>query len=103
MTSRTPKISLKELRQLIQNELNEAKEQPAHVAKAAVSGAAGDLMDAIDKFKEKATPAAMGAVTPLLDELRKILDHINDAPGAYIAKSKPEPKKVSLKPVKSAE
>lgn len=93
-----PKITLPQLRRLIREE---AKAQAIHKAKAAVSSAAGDLMDAINKFKEKATPEAMNAVAPHIDALWKVLDHMNDAPGAYIQTPKLEPKVVSLKAVKN--
>lgn len=97
-------VKLKDLRKIVNEELaslNEAaKEQAIHAAKAAVSSAASKLLSALEDFKELATPAAMGAVTPHLTELEKMLEHMTDAPGAYVAKPKMEPKKVSLKPAK---
>lgn len=98
------KLKLGDLRKIVNEELtslNEAaKEQAVHAAKAAVSSAASKLLSAIDDFRDVATPAALSAVTPHLEALAKTLDHMNDAPGAYIVKPKVEPKKVSLKPVK---
>lgn len=98
------KIKLGDLRKIVKEEVTvvseAAKEQAIHAAKAAVSSAASKLLSALEDFKESATPAAMGAVTPHLADLEKILDHMTDAPGAYVAKPKVEPKKVSLKPVK---
>lgn len=95
-------VKLKDLRQIVKEELtslNEAaKEQAIHAAKAAVSSAASKLLSAIEDFKESATPAAMSAAMPHLGELEKMLDHMTDAPGAYVVKPKAEPKKVSLKP-----
>jgi len=94
MTS--PKISVLQLRRLIREE---AKAQSVHAAKAAVSGAASKLLGAIDDFKEKATPAALGAATQHMAELEKLLNHMTDAPGAYIEKQKVEPRQVSLRAV----
>lgn len=100
------KLNIKDLRNIIKEELsglNEAaKEQAVHKAKAAISAAASDLLDAIDAFKEKASPHAMGAVVPHIDLLKKILDHMTDAPGAYVQAPRVEPKRVSLKAVKSS-
>lgn len=97
------KLKLKDLRRIVNEELSSlneaAKEQAVHAAKAAVSSAASKLLSALEDFKENATPAAMGAAMPHLGELEKILDHMTDAPGAYVMKPKVEPKKVSLKPV----
>lgn len=99
-----PHIKLSELRKIVGEEISclseAAKEQAAHAAKAKVSSLAGELMDAINKFKEGASPAALSAVVPHIDALWKVLDHMNDSPGAYIVKPVVEPKKVSLKAVK---
>lgn len=99
------KLKLGDLRKIVKEELTilseAAKEQADHAAKAAVSSAASKLLGAIDDFKEVATPAALSALTPHIDELVKLLNHMNDTPGAYIVKPKVEPKKVSLKAVKS--
>lgn len=98
------KLNLKDLRKIIKEELlNEAqaKKQALHAAKAALSTAASGLLDAIEKFKEGATPSAMNAMMPHLGEIEKVLDHMTDAPGAYVSVPKAEPQKVTLKAVAS--
>ena len=92
------KITMNRVREIIQEE---AKSQAIHAAKAAVSSTASDLLGAIDSFREKATPAAISSAQQHLDALAKLLDHMTDAPGAYVDKPKSAPKRVSLKAVKS--
>lgn len=91
------KITLPQLRRLIREE---AKAQAVHAARAAVSAAASKLLAAIEAFKDKATPAAINAVTPHLGELERALEQMNSTPDAYIVKPKAEPRVVSLKAVK---
>lgn len=97
-------IKLSTLRKIVKEELmlvsEDAKNQATHAAKAAVSGAASKLLGAIDDFQESATPAVVSAIAGSLEPLVKLLDHMNDVPGAYIATVKPQPKKVTLRAVK---
>jgi molecular chaperone GrpE (heat shock protein) len=99
------KINVNDLRRIINEEVTSlaeaTKSQSIHAAKAAVSGAASKLLDAIESFKETASPAALGEVTAYLSSLEKVLDHMTDSPGAYVEKPKVEPRMVSLKPVKN--
>lgn len=95
----TPKIQVKQLRQIIREE---AKSQAIHAAKAAVSTAASKLLGALDEFREKATPGALGEATPYIAKLEALLNHMTDAPGSYIQMPKSEPKKVSLVAKKAA-
>ena len=90
-------ISVTRLRTIINEE---AKAQAVHKAKAQVSSAAGDLMDAINDFRKKATPKALHDTSQYLERLWALLDDINDAPGSYIDVPHAEPKRVSLRPVK---
>lgn len=96
----TPKIGLLRLRQLINEELKTVTEQVDHASAAAIVTAASKLLHAIEGFKEKASPAAINAVTPHLGEIEQVLENMVETPGSYVAKPKIEPKKVSLKAVK---
>lgn len=98
-------INVNKLRQIIKEEaeaLNElSKEQSVHAAHAAVVSRAADLLDAIADFKKDATIASVNAITPIMSQLEAVLQKMTTSPGAYVDKPKMEPKRVSLKAVKS--
>jgi hypothetical protein len=76
------------------------REAVDHASIAAITGGAAKLLASIEKFKEKASPAAVNALTPHLGNIEKVLEDMLNTPGSYVAKVKVEPKKVSLKAVK---
>jgi len=100
-------IDIERLRQIIKEEassLNEAsksKERSVHAAHAAVVSRAADLLDAIAEFKQDATIASVNAITPIMSQLEAVLTKMTTHPGSYVDQVKKEPKKVSLKAVKS--
>jgi len=100
MTTQTPKIGLLRLRHLINEETSQVTEAVDHASAAAIVGGASNLLKAIEKFKEKASPAAVNALTPHLGNIEKVLEDMVNTPGSYVARVKVEPKKVSLKAVK---
>lgn len=94
------KININQLRRIIKEELALA-EAVDHKSINSVVGVASKLLAAVEAFKEKAPPAAINAVTPHLSELEKNLENMVSSPGSYVPQPKKEPKKVSLKAVKS--
>lgn len=92
------KISRQRLRQIILEEITEAVD---HKGINSVIGVASKLLSAIEAFKEKAPASAINAVTPHLGHLEKILENMTENPGSYVPRPKQEPKRVSLKAVKS--
>lgn len=98
----TIKITGRRLQQLIDEELRAlVNESIDHESASAVATSASKLLKAIAVFKEKATSAAINAVTPHVTELEKVLENMVNTPGAYVEPSKKEPQKVSLKRVKN--
>ena len=102
MTSKSPKISLERLREIIKEEVA-INEQVDHGGIRDIVISASKLLAAVEGFKEKASPSAINAVTPHLGALEKVLEDMVSSPGSYVVKPKAEPKKVSLKPVKSTD
>ena len=100
----TAKINLQQLRQLIKEEIQAAELNEAvdHKGRVALLSAVSKLMDAIDNFKEKATPAAVNAMTPHLGNVEKALEDMAERPGSYVPAPKKEPQKVTLKATKAA-
>jgi hypothetical protein len=97
----TTKINLQQLRRIIKEELSAVNESVDHKSINSVVSVASKLLAAVEGFKEKAPPAAINAVTPHLSELEKVLENMVSTPGAYVPQPKKEPKKVSLKAVKT--
>jgi len=92
-------ISLQKLQELIKEELLETVD---HKSINSVVGVASKLLAAVETFKEKAPPAAINALTPHLAEIQKNLENMVSSPGSYVPVPKKQPKKVSLKAVKSS-
>lgn len=95
------KINVKDLRRIIKEELSSMNEQVDHAAIKDVIVGAQKLLAAVEGFKGSAPPSAISAVTPHIDELERVLEDMLSTPGSYVPKKKVEPKKVSLKAVKS--
>lgn len=101
----TPKISLVKVREIIREELEAARsvnEVVDHNGIRDIVTIASKLLAAVEGFKDKASPAAINAVTPHLAEIEKTLENMMSSPGSYVATPKKEPQKVSLKPAKSS-
>lgn len=101
MTQATPKISLKDLRRIVKEEVSTLHEQVDHAAIKDVVTGAQKLLASVEAFKKTAPASAIHAVTPHIDELERVLEDMLSTPGSYVPRKKVEPKKVSLKPVKS--
>jgi len=97
------KITNARLREIIKEELakQQIDEAVDHASMSAVATSASKLLAAVESFKEKASAHAINAVTPGLAELEKTLENMVSNPGSYVMKPKVEPKKVSLRAVKS--
>jgi hypothetical protein len=94
------KLKLKDLRQIVKEELSALHEQVDHAAIKDVVNGAQKLLAAVEAFKGTAPPSAINAVTPHINELERVLEDMLSTPGSYVPKKKVEPKKVSLKAVK---
>lgn len=102
--STSSKISIDRLRKIIAEEYETAlNEQVDHSSIRDIVNVASKLLAAVEAFKEKAPAPAINAVTPGLSELEKTLENMVASPGSYVPQVKKEPKRVSLKPVKSSE
>lgn len=95
------KLKLKDLRRIVNEELALLRERVDHVGINAVVSSASKLLAAIEAFEEAAPSSAINAVTPHLSELATALEDMVSTPGSYVPKPKIEPKKVSLKAVKT--
>lgn len=95
------KITEKDLRKIVKEELESLQEQVDHNAIKDVVTGASKLLAAVESFKGTAPPAAVNALTPNLDHVQKVLEDMLSTPGSYVPKPKVEPKKVSLRPVKA--
>jgi hypothetical protein len=92
-----PKISERQLRKIIAEELQAVNENVDHVAIKDVVSQAADMITALTEFKDEASPAMMNAVTPHLAGLEKALQDMISTPGSYVTAPKKEPKIVSLR------
>lgn len=101
MSDRTPQISLDRLREIVKEELAVMNEQVDHAAIKDVVTHASKFLAALEAFKKNAGPAAINGVTPHLMALEKTLEDMVSTPSSYVTKPKAEPKKVSLKAVKT--
>lgn len=90
-------ISCNVLRKIIRNELKSVNESIDHAGIRDVVNAAQKLLGAVESFKKDATPAAINAVTPQLDQIEKVLEDMLSTPASYVQKTKTF-KKVSLRP-----
>ena len=95
------KINVKDLRKIINEELSSLNEAVDHAAIRDVVNGAQKLLAAVEAFKTSAPPSAINAVTPHIDEMERVLEDMLSTPGSYVPKKKIEPKKVSLKAIKS--
>ena len=89
-------IDVDRFREMVREELAALREGADHASVHGVVSSASKLMGALEKFKESAPAEVTGALSDLLDPLEKRLDHMLDAPRAYVPKLRPEPKRVSL-------
>lgn len=101
------KISIDRLREIIAEELASVSdevisEQVDHSSIRDIVNVASKLLAAVEAFKKKAPAPAINAVTPGLSELEKTLENMVATPGSYVPQVKKEPKRVSLKAVKSS-
>lgn len=104
--SEKPSINIDRLREIIKEEIAEKKKREKalsegldHKAISNVVSVASKLLAAVETFKEKAGPSATSAVTPHLGSLEKVLEDMMNTPASYVAKPKPELKRVSLRAV----
>jgi len=95
------KLNINDLRKIIKEELTNLNERVDHAGINKVVAGASKLLAAVEAFREGAPPSAINAVTPHLDELERVLENMVETPGSYVARPKVEPKKVTLKAVKS--
>jgi exopolyphosphatase/pppGpp-phosphohydrolase len=100
MTQAEPKLKLRDLRKIVKEELDQLNEQIDHAGIKDVVTGASKLLASVEAFKKSAPRSAINAVTPHINELERVLEDMVSSPGSYVVKPKPEPKKVSLKPVK---
>lgn len=98
----TQKISLDRVREIIKEEIDDMNEAVDHNGIRDIVTVASKLLAAVEGFKEKASSHAINAVTPALSQLEQTLEDMVSTPGSYVVKPRPEPKRVSLKPVKKA-
>jgi len=96
MTTKTPKVTLERLKEIIAEEVRTVNEQVDHKTINSIVGVASKLLAAVESFKEKAPPAAINACTPHLGELEKVLENMLSTPASYVPRVKKEPKVVSL-------
>jgi hypothetical protein len=94
------KIDLKTLKKIIKEELGTLSETIDHETVSKLVKVASQLLKSIKEFKDFSSPEALNAVTPSIAELEKTLEGIVETPGAYVSKTKSEPKKVTLTPAK---
>lgn len=102
MKSNESQLSVEKLRNIIKEELIIVNEQVDHASIVNIVQGASKLLAAVEAFKEKASPAAINAVTPHLSVLEKTLEDMVSSPGSYVMKPKLEPKRVSLKAIKAS-
>lgn len=93
------KIGLKEIKNMINEELEKLKEGDDHKTGAKVMKAAADLLTAIDNFKKNSSAKAKADLEPHLDAATKLLKRVADSPMQYVDATQ-QPKRVTLKPKK---
>lgn len=91
------KISAADVRNIIRNELKSLNETVDYAAIKSVVSAAEKMLTAIDAFKAGATAEATNAVTPMIDDMRKMLEEMITNPDAYVKKT--QFKKVSMRAI----
>jgi hypothetical protein len=101
MTLKVSKININDLRKIINEEISNLNEAVDHAGIRDIVNGASKLLAAVEAFKKTAPHSAINAVTPHITELEKTLEDMVSTPGSYVPKQKIEPKKVSLKAVKS--
>jgi hypothetical protein len=93
------KISERQLRRLVREELERLDEDVDHAAIKDVVSKAQKLLAAVESFQEGATDAMLSSVTGL-DELKSTLENMVSAPGSYVVNHKTK-KVVHMKPASS--
>lgn len=94
------KVTKGYIRNLIRSELSSLKESVDYSSIKNVVTGAEKLLSAIDAFKSTVPSAAINAVTPDIDNLKKMLEQMITNPDSYVEKN--NVKKVSLKAVNSS-
>lgn len=97
----TQGITRKKVQEIIRQELSRLHEKVDHEGVQTVVSCAGKLIKAIDDFNESCTPAQKHALAGALSQLNSSLEDMIETPGSYVEKQKVEPKKVSLRAVKT--
>lgn len=91
-----------EIRRIIREELQKASlaEGVDHEGITSVVSAASKLLKAIDAFRNDATPSAVNAVSPTIDDVVSRLEDMVSNPGGYVERQ-PNQRVVSLRAQKS--
>lgn len=95
------KLKLDDLRKIVKEELSTLREGVDHEGATSVVTTAGKFMSAVEAFKSKMSSAQGNATNVHLAALERALEDMIQTPGSYVDKPKIEPKKVSLRAVKS--
>lgn len=96
------KISINDLKAMINEEIALFSEQVDHAAIKDVVTVAQKLLSSIESFKSTAPPAAINAVTPHLDQIAQTLENMVTTPGSYVQAPRREPQRVTLKAAKAS-
>lgn len=94
------KIGLRQLKEMIKEELEILREGDDHDAAVRIMTSASKLLKAIDNFKENSSEKSRSEMGQHLEEIEKTLKRIVASPLHYVDATKPAPKKVTLKPQK---
>jgi hypothetical protein len=94
------KISLEELRKIVNEELSLVKEELDHNSVKSVVNAASNLLKALDTFSKSEPTAAMSTGTgSYIDALRKSLEDMIQNPVSYV--DRPPPRVITVKKPKT--
>lgn len=100
-----PKLSLKELKAIIAEEIELVKEgknkEEDHALIAKVAQSASKLLAAITKFEPAATGPMVNALTPHLDAIKTALRQMVETPASYVQREKSQ--KVTFKSSKTSD
>lgn len=95
------RINIKDVQRIVREELSSINEQVDHASIKDIVTAASKLIDAVQQFRSTVPGPALNAVTPNLDQVAASLEDMLSNPGSYVPIKKAEPKKVSLRSVKT--
>lgn len=97
-----PKIDIKRLQQIIQEEVSVLREGDDHKTGAKVMTATANLLTAVEAFKNNASEKAKSSTMKCIQDLENLLNMIVANPMNYVDTIKePQFKKVTLKPAKT--